>query len=1284
MAPVSLDPAGLIIGQFRALSVIGEGGMGVVYKAQRSSGELVALKTVRNVTPKLLGALRLEIAALQAIRHSGVVHVLEHGVDNGLPWYAMELLEGRTLADFSRAIWSATGAFASTAHTTTLSTDSSFLTQPTLLEGEVLPQTMPRPGAFAAMTTRYQAAGGRLREALLMFHSLCAPLAHIHARGVVHRDLKPANIFIRKDGSPVLVDFGLFSYARGTIGRESLPASVPLLGTLSYVSPEQIQGKLVDARADLYSLGCIMHEVVTGRRPFDGDRKEILARHLSEQPAVASDLVDGVSPQLDRLILGLLAKSPQERIGYAADVAAMISEILGTSVEMPEADYLYRPQMAGRQDLLARLSTAAANAAAGHGGFILLGGESGIGKTFLVSEFSQSELKQKRRVITGECVPVATSGNTVTELTAGPLHPLRRLFRTIVDECRRGSPETVSRLLGPRASLLAAYEPELGVFASTSGELRPPALPSDAALERILKSVTDTLVALSADSPLILILDDLQWADELTLAFLTSLTPAFFEGRRLLIVGTYRVEEVTADLKVLLEKPAVERMVVGRLVEKTVEAVARDMLAMKTSPPPLLVRFLAGRSEGNPFFLAEHLRLLVAERILNRTDGRWSAGGSLADEPEPNYEALPVPRSLQGIITRRLARLREASKTVIEAASVLGREFAFETLSEIVPEAGDVAAALREATSLQIVEAVDDHNYRFSHDKLRETAYAGIDTDRLPQLHRAAAVSIERQFGASQELPRHYPDLAHHYRQAGEVAKSIEFLERAGREALSKSANREAVSFLKDAIEHATRPGTQPDTLRVARWHRMIGVALHGLGRLDESAVYLRGAAALLGRPAASGRARLVISVLSSVLRQVAHRLFPRLLFGSGRHKSESLIEATRTHHRLMEVLYFSGDALPMMHACISSLNLGELAGESPELATAYTNAFAVCGIIPARKLAEFYRRRANEMNERFPDPMVECHLRMVSGVYAVGTGAWEDAKRELGRGIDIAHTIGYRRSWEDSSLVDSVGDFLRGDFQKALAGATSVYQSALRGDAQTQSWGLIQQGYALLVQGRFDDALSSLRKAEPLISEHARSRVEYLWFHAALARTLLRLGDRSGALTAAGLAFARLLKSPPLYFSWIEAYPALAEVFIVLWQGALGKDRKTFERFAGRTCRAMHAQARVFPAAEPNSHLWEGKLLWYRGKHRRAISSWQRAIVAARNRKMPHEEASALQALAIASSPDDPQRKDLLGKAYDIFHRLGAVYDLQQIVELQGHSGGHAGEGERHPENSA
>ena len=167
-------------------------------------------------------------------------------------------------------------------------------------------------------------------ELLGLIQELCGPLTFIHARGIVHRDLKPSNILIRSNGTPVLMDFGLASRFAGSAGRESVDLEGEMRGTPAYMAPELLGGTaVIDARSDLYSLGCILYEIVTGERLFAGATVEECVRsHLHRQPVPPSELA-AIPPRLNDLVLRLLAKNPRERIGHADDIAAILAEIRG-------------------------------------------------------------------------------------------------------------------------------------------------------------------------------------------------------------------------------------------------------------------------------------------------------------------------------------------------------------------------------------------------------------------------------------------------------------------------------------------------------------------------------------------------------------------------------------------------------------------------------------------------------------------------------------------------------------------------------------------------------------------------------------------------------------------------------------------------------------------------------------------------------------------------------------------------------------------------------------------
>jgi serine/threonine protein kinase/tetratricopeptide (TPR) repeat protein len=806
------------VGPYRLVDAIGQGGMGVVYSAvHHSSGEWVAIKMVRALSPKLLAALRDEVVALKQIRHPGVIQIIAEGLSAGLPWYAMELLRGATLEAFNRGVWhneptvSATGSIPPTAPTARVDTT---------LEGPPPPGGTGRP-AGRATAPRPTLAAGRLAEVLDLYRNICSALGSIHRRGMVHRDLKPANVFLRQTLAPVVMDFGLVSRSEGGMGREALisHASARWAGSAHYMAPEQSRGAAVDARADLYALGCMLYETLCGRPPFvAATLEEVIAAHQAEPPLPLSVFVGGVPAAVEALLVRLLAKSPQERIGHAEDVDAILGELGGSKLrhyaspaEVDAVSHLYRPRFSGRTETVAEVDGHLARAAAGRGSFLLVGGESGIGKTFLATEIAQRAVANHFTAITGECLPVTSDGQSRRAFTIGPnapLEPFRRLLQFVADRCHQNGPAYTAEVLGERGPILAHYEQALA-FAPGQDRFPAPAnmlLP--AARRRVLHSLMDTMAKVCEDHPLLLVLDDLQWADELSLSFLAALTPDWLASKRLLIVGTFRSDEVAAPLAGLLASPAVVRLALERLDAGTIAHLVADMLGM-TVAPPALASFVAEESEGNPFFAAEYLRVAASEKVLRRSAGAWEMAESHGPGARMLRQILPLPRSVREVVTRRLHGLDEAAQTAVVAAAVLGREMETSLLMEVLTASQLSEAAAQEAIEVlrrrQILEPAGLGRIRLVHDRLRETAYDGIDEERRRELHAKAVQALELRSVWAPDQAALHPQLAHHCARAELFTKSAGYYLSAARRSQRAYANADAVQFYRAAVDTLTR-----------------------------------------------------------------------------------------------------------------------------------------------------------------------------------------------------------------------------------------------------------------------------------------------------------------------------------------------------------------------------------------------------------------------------------------------------------------------------------------------
>jgi serine/threonine protein kinase len=791
------------IGPYRILEPLGHGGMGVVYRARHTGSErAVALKTVKISAPKWLDSIRREIDALTRIRHPGIVRIVEHGVHEGRPWYAMDLLEGESLRHFGDRIWSPYRSFS--AHVG--STDAVGATDDA--SGE-FPATAglepePRSGNQIRASGALPVAAGELRAVLHLVRRVCATLAFLHGEGFVNCDLKPENVVLVAD-QPVIIDFGLTAHHPGGSGREALEVQRAMSGTLPYMSPEQIRGEFVDARSDIYSIGCMLYELVTGRPPFLGAPRAIMSQHLSSPPVPPSELVEGLSSELERVMLKLLEKELPGRFGFADEVAAVLAELSGDVHRLPHfppaRPYLYRPRFVGRDPVVAKLAAMRDRASAGSGSIALLAGESGVGKTRVAMELTRVLPSFRMRIVTSESSLLSTPG--AGPVGSAPLNAVRPLLRAAADRCQEGGAEVTDRLLGERRSVLALYEPLLAQVPAKEDLTPPVPLALEASRQRLFRYLAEMLASFAHDQPILWVLDDLSWADELSLDFLKSLTREYLESTPVFILGTYRSEEVTDPVTEIAGLPHVTQVDLPRLQQNAVSSMIADMLAL-TDPKDDFVEFVGRQAEGNPFFVAEHVRTAVTERVLFR-DNRYSwqiagrtGGGAIS------FESLPLPRSLRELIDHRLRKLTPLAQEAGVVAAVIGREMDVDVLEEIGGfSEGAAAVAMDELLRRQILEQPEPGRVRFAHDKLREVVYTQAPAERLKDLHARAGLALEARWRDRPDASVLWVTLGHHF-AAGHVPEpAARYLSLAAHHARATHANGDAIRLYREAINQA-------------------------------------------------------------------------------------------------------------------------------------------------------------------------------------------------------------------------------------------------------------------------------------------------------------------------------------------------------------------------------------------------------------------------------------------------------------------------------------------------
>jgi Protein kinase domain/AAA ATPase domain len=642
-------------------------------------------------------------------------------------------------------------------------------------------------------------------EAIRISFQVTDALDFAHQRGVIHRDVKPSNVLLAgPDNTALLTDFGV-ALVPGAhrVTVEGIP-----IGTAAYMSPEQARGETVDGRSDLYGLGAMLFELVCGRPPFTADTMAaLIAQHLSEPPPVPDQLNPAIPADLSRLILQLLSKHPDDRPQSALAVRAALGALSASTVEdgLPATTPLEPLPVAlagdparpfvDRVDAMNELRNAWRRAATERPQLAIVVGEAGIGKTHLASAFARVAYEGGGTVLYGRC----------DEDPLVSYQPFVEALRSLI-AARPDLVDVLDSSWSAEAGELSRLIPEL----RQSGAASITAATNRETVERyqLFEAMLALLSPAAHGQPLLLVLDDMQWADKSTAFLLRHLVRS--RVRSVMVLTTRRppnpneydpLAKVTEDL----EREIGARSRLLRVSLAGLDAEWTYELASAHSNLPVdheFGRLLRAQTAGNPFFIDQVLR------------GLGEANLASAEDVTAALRSLEVPQEVQDFIAYRLAGFTADARELLEQAAVCGPEFRLDVLAELRGSTIEaVIGHLTEPITAGLVLEVAIGRFAFCHALVRETLYERrLSKSERARLHLRIGEALERM-----ERPAQARELALHFHAAREIGgadRAVRYALAAAELAKNSLAYEEAAAYTREACEALECMGSEHDPER--------------------------------------------------------------------------------------------------------------------------------------------------------------------------------------------------------------------------------------------------------------------------------------------------------------------------------------------------------------------------------------------------------------------------------------------------------------------------------------
>ncbi|MFA5116606.1 MAG: AAA family ATPase, partial [Candidatus Omnitrophota bacterium] len=1129
-------------------------------------------------------------------------------------------------------------------------------------------------------------------------------LSVAHEQNLLHQAIKPQNILIdQQTGQTSQAKLFNFGYSiLQDISR--ITEKEDIISTFGYLSPESsgILRKPVDSRSDIYSIGILLYQLLTGRLPYIADDiSSLIHQHIATKPNPPSKLNNTIPPVLDNIVLRLIAKEPQERYQGLSGLIFDLMEYQSQKAQGKELvdfeiarfdklrEISFSTKLIGRDKELNQLNELLNKTKQGQGSLVFVFGEPGIGKSRLVDELRGSIHSLNGLFCGGKCYQYEfrTPYKVFAEAIDAYIEKVKRLSTQEQEAHIKRIKEALGELGG-----------EVVKIAPTLTELigQPPKLvelePEKEKI-RFLITVTSFLSSLAeAESPLLIFLDDLQWADDGSLEILERLAEKL-QNTSTTVIISYRDTEVdpTHPLAQLIKKLKEQQTPLSEIpvrffsLEETSQMISQIIME-KEDVVISLAQELNERTKGNPFFTLELLHSLVDTKVIYLKNDRY------AYDLE-KLKTASLPTTIVDAVLKRMNDLSEENLQIISYASVMGKEIEFELLTELTNKSPDIIVnSLEDGIRNQLLfrDLTGRENIFFMHDRIREAFYQRVPEAEREPLHKHIAEVLEEQ--NKNNLDSIMYDLAYHFTQAKIEEKALQYSIPAAMKAKSSYANILAINLFNtarqilerkertksneyiDVLENLGelyRPAgkldeslkvlksceslvSNEDMLRKARIVSKIAQTLSEAGKLEESAQVLMEGLSLLKVKFPRTISGILLGIPKVFIIQMLHACMPRIFI---RQKTRDDIVALTVSKLLVRLCYayIFINILGFFYCYLRLMNLLEKkVGPSVELATAYTNGGTVWVTIPwlyrGIRDAGLGMRMAKDLDDKIREGCAHC----MSGASYYLVNKPKESLELVQKGISLLKSIGEYWELGVGCAFRDYNNCVLGRLKEGAEDNKDFVETAESFKVwQTMIWAYFLEGKIHSLIGDVNEKIIEHIQEAEKIRQNIREKMHVIYIPAVLGFAYFRISEYDKAVESMDrsikLFYENFISKP----AWtMDMFCMGSEIYaakILNTPNISTADRRKYIRkmrfcsiqalFWGRWCIVFLGWSLQVNAT----------YLWLTGHKRRAVRTWDKALNWLRtNKNNPGGDKYRIAYILLEEAKflltDNPQDKKALG----------------------------------------